>query len=456
MSDSTNLKHGIPFGWHAQSQRMVRPDQVARGQACECTCVTCEALLIARQGAIREWHFAHGSDTNCDHAAEAAIHRMAKQLIVDRGEIFVPAREMTRTIYGKNRVWEESLTVSLQSSGLHPIAEPVSEKSIGLPGVVGESFRPDVIGELDGFPIAIEIRNTHAVDDNKFAWLKKHRYSLLEIDVADIADLPPAELQLALEARLFEDAEHSFWLTHAKDLDSEAILDQMESEVRQAKSIEEQAALAILEAEEAEWKRRQEFLKQVRDVEDFKIRFGSATVRLGRNQQRISLKVHGFAQSEVFNATKSVARRHLGRFNVKARCWEFFCHNGIEPFFHQLCGEVEAECFERLNGGADSTISERRPDPAAPHQPVQLLTIQPLPVYFEDPNLQEQFDERAGIREFEAGIERSLAEHQAKQDVQMRWGVPDPLRPHDDCKPFGKSMIGNLPFEIRGGGRNLG
>ena len=45
-----------------------------------------------------------------------------------------------------------------------------------------------------------------------------------------------------------------------------------------------------------------------------------------------------------------------------------------------------------------------------------------MPVYFEDPNRQEQFDERAGIREFEARIERSLAEHQAKQDVLMRRG----------------------------------
>ena len=419
MSGSTNSKYGIPFGWHAQSHRMVRPDQVARGQACECTCIACKACLIARQGAIRAWHFAHSSDTNCEHAAEAAIHRMAKQLIVDRGEIYVPAREITRAIYGKKRVWEESLTVSVQSTGLHPIAEPVSERSIGLPGVEGESFRPDVLGDLDGLPITIEIRNTHAVDDDKRLWLKAHRYSLLEIDVADIANLPPEELLLALETRLFENAGHSSWLAHAKDLDSEAILDQMELEVRQAKFIEEQVALAKLEAEEAERKRRQEFLKQVRDVEDFKIRFGSATVRVGRNQQRVSLKIHGFAQSEVFNAAKSVARRHLGRFNAKARQWEFFCHTGIELFFHQLCGEVETECFGRLNGGAELIIQQKVPGLDVPPSPVQPPVVQPLPVYFDDPNLQELFDERAGIREFEAGIERSLAEHQAKHEIEI-------------------------------------
>ena len=422
MSDSTNSKHGIPFGWHAQSQRMVLPNQVARGQACECTCIACNTGLIARQGPIRIWHFAHGSDTNCEHAAEAAIHRMAKQLVVDRGEIYVPARQINRAIYGKQRVWEETLTVLVQSAGLHPIAEPVSERSIGLHGVVGESYRPDVLGELDGLPIAIEIHNTHAVDDDKLAWLKEHRYSLLEIDVADIADLPSDELLLALEVRLFVNAHYSSWLTHAKDPDSEAILDQMEFEVRQAKFIEEQVALAKLEAEEAERKRRQEFLRQVRDVEDFKIRFGSATVRVGRNQQRVSLKIHGFAQNEVFNAAKKVANRHLGRFNAKARQWEFFCHTGIESFFHQLCGEVEVECFEHLNGGTDLIIHEKQSDSEASAQPVLPPPIQSLPVYFDDPNLQELFDERAGIREFEAGIERGLAEHLAKQDVQMRRG----------------------------------
>ena len=422
MSDSTNSKHGIPFGWHVPSIRMVRPDQVARGQACECICAACEARLIARQGVIREWHFAHSSDTSCEHAAETAIHRMAKQLVLDRGEIFLPAREITRAIYGKRRVWEETLSISVQSAGLHPIAETVAERPIGLPGIVGESFRPDVLGDLDGFPIAIEIRNTHAVDDDKIRWLQEHRYSLIEIDVADIANLPPEELLVALEARLFGNADHTSWLAHAKDLDSEAILNQMEFDARQARFIDEQVALAKIDAEEAERKRRQEFLKRVRDVEDFKIRLGSATIRVGRNQQRVSLKVHGFAQNEVFGAAKRVARRHLGRFNAKARQWEFFCHTGIELFFHQICGEVEAECFERLHGGVDLIIPEKRPDQAVPPQPGLQPPIQLRPVYFDDPNLQEQFDERAGILEFEAGTERSLAEYRAKQDAQVRRG----------------------------------
>lgn len=126
-------------------------------------------------------------------------------------------------------------------------------------------------------------------------------------------------------------------------------------------------------------------------------------------------------KSAVFNATKNVAHRHLGRFNPKARQWEFFCHTGIEPFFHQLCGEVQAECFERISG-ADPDTSDKAHDPEAPPQPVQAPTFQPLPVYFDNLSLQEYFDRRAGIRRFEAGIRRSLAEHQAKHDVQASHG----------------------------------
>ena len=35
----------------------------------------------------------------------------------------------------------------------------------------------------------------------------------------------------------------------------------------------------------------------------------------------------------------------------------------------------------------------------------------------------ERFEERAGILEFQAGITRNLAEHQARKDVELSRGV---------------------------------
>jgi hypothetical protein len=64
--------------------QIVFVDDVDRGLKCNCTCVACGALVIARKGPVLEWHFAHTAEHNCAgpsyetvlHAAAcAAIHR---------------------------------------------------------------------------------------------------------------------------------------------------------------------------------------------------------------------------------------------------------------------------------------------------------------------------------------------------------------------------------------------
>ena len=142
MRKDSNLKHGIPFGWHIPSQRMVTVTEVANGRACECICAACGVRLQARQGAIRVWYFAHDEETNCQHAAEAAIHRMAKQMIAERGCVFVPHRQLPpRTIHGKKRVWTEMITVDVQSAGLQMLADCTQEKTIGDSRSEGDSRR---------------------------------------------------------------------------------------------------------------------------------------------------------------------------------------------------------------------------------------------------------------------------------------------------------------------------
>ena len=154
-------------------------------------------------------------------------------------------------------------------------------------------------------------------------------------------------------------------------------------------------------------------------MEDFKIRFGAATVRVGRNAQRASLKIHGFAQKEILNAVNAVARRHAGRFIANGKYWEFRRNLGVETIFRQLCAEVEIECLERLYGSVPP------PAPTTPTVPNLSDPIQPapLPVYFSDPALQEYFDERAGIREFDAGTDRELSEQLAQSDVATAFGL---------------------------------
>lgn len=419
MKKDINLKHGIPFGWNVPSQRMVSAKEVANGRACECICVACGVRLQARQGAIRIWHFAHDEETNCQHASEAAIHRMAKQMIAERGCVFVPHKQLSRIIHGKKRVWIETITVDVQPAGLQVLAECTQEKTIGDSRSEGEFRRPDVLALLDGLPLAIEILNTHAVDFDKQEWLERQGYSVLEIDVADIEQLPPDQIPEELETRLFKTSDHSVWLVHTGDIEGKRTLDQLEVQIRARRHEEEQALLASLDAEEAERKRKEEARKRYRDIEEFKVGLGRCTVRVGRSEQRVSLKIHGYAPDAVFEGIKLLGSKHHGHFNGRARCWEFHRHSENEAFFKQFCTEVQQECFERYCGVALSPSMPQRVARLSEEAPIE----RPLPIYFDDPALQEVFDERAAVLEFEANLKREEAEKLALAEVAA--SLPD-------------------------------
>lgn len=419
MKKDINPKHGIPFGWNVPSQRMVGAKEVANGRACECICVACGVRLQARQGAIRIWHFAHDEETNCQHASEAAIHRMAKQMIAERGCIFVPHKQLSRIIHGKKRVWTETITVDVQPAGLQVLAECTQEKTIGDSRSEGEFRRPDVLALLDGLPLAIEILNTHAVDFDKQEWLERQGYSVLEIDVADIEQLPPDQIPEELETRLFKTSDHSVWLVHTGDIEGKRTLDQLEVQIRARRHEEEQALLASLDAEEAERKRKEEARKRYRDIEEFKVALGRCTVRVGRNEQRVSLKIHGYAPDAVFEGVKLLGSKHHGYFNGRSRCWEFHRHSENEEFFKQFCTEVQQECFERYCGVALSPSMPQRVARLSEEAPIE----RPLPIYFDDPALQEVFDERAAVLEFEANLKREEAEKLALAEVAA--SLPD-------------------------------
>ena len=60
--------------------------EVPNGLGCGCVCPVCGARLVARQGEIVAWHFAHiydriGSETD-DGCGETTVHKVAKQVLL--------------------------------------------------------------------------------------------------------------------------------------------------------------------------------------------------------------------------------------------------------------------------------------------------------------------------------------------------------------------------------------
>ena len=88
----------IPFGLRKLDEKFCDIADVPRGKKCGCICPSCKAPLIARQGKVNHWHFAHASRqvfqetrSNCEFSFFVAVRMMARQTIGEQIEITLPA-----------------------------------------------------------------------------------------------------------------------------------------------------------------------------------------------------------------------------------------------------------------------------------------------------------------------------------------------------------------------------
>lgn len=88
----------IPFGRRLEDKQLVDVSRVKRGSKCGCVCESCGTPLIARQGEIREWHFAHASKgvsgytkKECEYSFWVSVVSMAKQVISTASSIKLPS-----------------------------------------------------------------------------------------------------------------------------------------------------------------------------------------------------------------------------------------------------------------------------------------------------------------------------------------------------------------------------
>jgi hypothetical protein len=165
----------IPFG--LRGDRMVAVRDVPSGLACGCICPACRSPLVARKGAQRRHHFAHAvSNPNCKYGPETAIHRMAKQCLLDAQRIMLPAYTWTATAS------DELGVVHSESAEICPSARISFERTI-----VEQQFaklRPDVIGWADGQPSLVEIAVGHPVSGRKLERLRAAGVACIEIDLS--------------------------------------------------------------------------------------------------------------------------------------------------------------------------------------------------------------------------------------------------------------------------------
>lgn len=90
------LINHIPFGLRERDQQFVDVADVPRGRKCGCICPSCHIHLIARQGKINRWHFAHASrniediEQSCQYSFFVSVRAMAKQIIESGFQLSTP------------------------------------------------------------------------------------------------------------------------------------------------------------------------------------------------------------------------------------------------------------------------------------------------------------------------------------------------------------------------------
>lgn len=215
----------IPYA--LKGNRIVYIDDVDRGRACGCTCPKCGQRLQARKGIIREHHFSHDGDKPCKGAYEETMHRLAIQILQDEKCVMAPPY---KNVVPSRLLRFERVETEVRS--------------------LGNGIRPDVVGTCaDGTTICIEVRCTHAVDEDKLHKIIGQGLNCLEIDIREHR-MDETELRRFL----LSSAEDRKWLNHPeyerlyqeKEAEREAQRQKDEAERRRKqKEIEERRAAQL-------------------------------------------------------------------------------------------------------------------------------------------------------------------------------------------------------------------
>lgn len=277
---------------------MVDIADVPSGLACGCICASCGESLVARKGEVKQWHFAHKSGSECAGAIETALHRAAKQILLQHPQIMVPGDVFARP---RSSIWlnrfnlypeevykidelvakvrpdlfaEFSAAMELNTSAIQlalvnvedevrdALTRRIPDIRCGVESAHFMEHYPKLPGNAFQEGLFIEIAVFHKCDETKIADLQSIGRPALEVDLRDMVKEGTITLE-SLRRFLAETNAHRYWLVmpeylarahHVRDnyIDESVILYKEEMEQRLRLSMEEERRQRV-EAETAFW-----------------------------------------------------------------------------------------------------------------------------------------------------------------------------------------------------------
>jgi len=128
---------------------------------------------MAKQGKVKDWHFAHVSKIDCKYSnnpAETNLHILAKEVIKKHKSIYIPS------VYYKTAKGDD---VEILKRGVIEFDKIELEKRV-------DKFTPDIIAYKGSEKVWIEIAVTHFTEKNKIDYCKNNDITLIEIDISHL------------------------------------------------------------------------------------------------------------------------------------------------------------------------------------------------------------------------------------------------------------------------------
>ncbi len=176
------MMNSVKIGWGlAKDGTYKHIRSVENGLKCDCVCPDCQQPLVANQGNVKSWHFAHASNSSCK--GESVIHRIAKQVIVNAAQNGLPLLISSNggTVYESDKdgiVHSKSWYAPKRQYHIQRAKEEVK---------LGSQIVDVLCHDRKGNALAVEIFYTHRksnVDIEKFA---KNSVEAIEVDVSSMA-----------------------------------------------------------------------------------------------------------------------------------------------------------------------------------------------------------------------------------------------------------------------------
>jgi hypothetical protein len=151
------IKTRIPFGQLIASGKFVDVASVPGGSNCGCKCPSCNTPLIARQGQIKQWHFAHQSrgvhaeiSNECDYSFEMSVRLMLRQLSIEGLTFKTPDFNGFIAAYCDATYQRHVVNFKVTSASTIQLEEP-------RVGSVFSGVEVDIIGLAKGIPFVVYV-----------------------------------------------------------------------------------------------------------------------------------------------------------------------------------------------------------------------------------------------------------------------------------------------------------